>query len=84
MGGHTDSVPVKKPQTLERFPHGNLQLSAARAVEVAASMIEDAGIARENVIVMGFGPNDPVAPNTTAEGRQQNRRVDIFVANSEQ
>ena len=33
--GHTDSDPVKKPETLERFPHGNIQLSAERAVAVA-------------------------------------------------
>ena len=28
--GHTDNVPVAKPQTLERFPHGNLQGSLRR------------------------------------------------------
>jgi flagellar motor protein MotB len=30
--------------------------------------------------VMGFGPNEPVAPNDTDANRQRNRRVDIFVA----
>lgn len=78
--GHTDNVPVVKPATLERFPHGNLQLSAARAVEVAALLIEAGKVDKERVIVMGFGPNDPVNPNTSAENRQKNRRVDIFVA----
>src|SRR5688572_15056999 len=33
--GHTDTDPVAKPETLQRFPRGNLQLSAARAIEVA-------------------------------------------------
>ncbi len=82
--GHTDNVPVAKPKTLEMFPHGNLQLSAARAVEVAAYLTEKAGMASGKVVVMGFGPNDPVADNGSAEGRQRNRRVDIFVADEGQ
>lgn len=82
--GHTDNVPVKKPKTLEMFPHGNLQLSAARAVEVGAYLIGKGGMPAQSVVVMGFGPNDPVASNDTAEGRQKNRRVDIFVADDDQ
>ena len=38
--GHTDSDPVKKPETRAKFPHGNLQLSAERAVSVAAFLIQ--------------------------------------------
>jgi flagellar motor protein MotB len=78
--GHTDNVPIVKPATVERFPHGNLQLSASRAVEVAAQLIQRGKVASDRVTVMGFGPSDPVASNDTPEGRQQNRRVDIFVA----
>lgn len=78
--GHTDSVPVKKPETLAKFPHGNLQLSAARAVEVAALLVEKGKVANDRVVVMGFGPSDPVAPNDNAENRQRNRRVEIFVS----
>jgi chemotaxis protein MotB len=78
--GHTDSVPVKKPETLAKFPHGNLQLSAARAVEVAALLVEKGKVADDRVVVMGFGPSDPVAANDSAENRQKNRRVEIFVS----
>ncbi|MCC6405944.1 MAG: OmpA family protein [Planctomycetes bacterium] len=78
--GHTDSVPVKKPETLAKFPHGNLQLSSARAVEVAALLIEKGKVANDRVVVMGFGPSDPVAANDSAENRQKNRRVEIFVS----
>ncbi len=78
--GHTDSVPVKKPETVAKFPHGNLQLSAARAIEVAAVLTEKGSVDRDRVVVMGFGPSDPIAPNSNAENRQKNRRVEIFVS----
>jgi len=76
--GHTDSDPVKKAETAERFPHGNLQLSAARAVEVAA-FLTASGVEEPKVVVGGFGPAEPVAPNTSAENKRRNRRVEIFV-----
>lgn len=78
--GHTDDLPIVKPETKARFPHGNMQLSAARAVEVAAMLTAEGGIDGRRVVVMGFGPNDPVAANDSAANRQKNRRVDIFVA----
>ncbi len=81
--GHTDNLPVKKTETLARFPHGNLQLSAARAVEVAAFLTGKADVDDGRVVVMGFGPNEPVAPNDTEANRQRNRRVDIFVADEQ-
>jgi flagellar motor protein MotB len=78
--GHTDNVRIAKPETKALFPHGNLQLSAARAIEVAAFLTGQGGVDESRVVVMGFGPNDPVAGNDSAENRQRNRRVDIFVA----
>jgi chemotaxis protein MotB len=77
--GHTDSDPVSKASTRERFPHGNLQLSAARAIEVASVLVEEGGIDTKKMVVAGFGPNDPVAKNDSAENKHKNRRVDIFV-----
>lgn len=78
--GHTDSDQVSKPATKERFPHGNLQLSAARAVEVAAQLIASKKVKASDVAVAGFGPHDPVKPNNSAENKRMNRRVEIFVA----
>ncbi|MFT7678024.1 MAG: flagellar motor protein MotB [Planctomycetota bacterium] len=78
--GHTDSDPVKKASTLKRFPHGNLQLSSARSVAVAAVLTGDGHMPGGDVVVMGFGRWDPVADNGTAEGKKLNRRVEIFVA----
>ena len=71
--GHTDNQPIRTA----RFP-SNWQLSTARADTVArmvTAMLSDA----TRVKAEGHADNDPVAPNATAEGRQQNRRTDIVV-----
>lgn len=78
--GHTDSDKVVKPSTLQRFPHGNLQLSTARAVEVAAYLIEQGGVVEADVAVVGFGPHEPLKPNDSADNKRMNRRVEIYVA----
>ncbi len=80
--GHTDSDRVSKPATVEKFPRGNLQLSAARAVEVAAALIDTKRVDPKDVAVAGFGPHDPLKPNTSAENKRMNRRVEIFVSDS--
>jgi chemotaxis protein MotB len=77
--GHTDSVPVSKPETLQRFPRGNLELSSARALEVAALLISQGRLPAGKIAVAGLGSNRPVDTNETAEGRRRNRRVEIFV-----
>lgn len=77
--GHTDSDPVAKPETKRRFPHGNLQLSAARAIEVAAVLTAQGGVPKDDVVVMGFGPSEPLKPNDSPENKRLNRRVEIFV-----
>lgn len=81
--GHTDSDRVIKPDTLQRFPFGNLQLSAARAIEVAAVLTRSGGVPEEQVAVAGFGPFQPLGPNDTADNKALNRRVEIYVAPAE-
>ena len=76
--GHTDGDPVKRATTAEKYPHGNLQLSADRAIEVAA-LLSQSGVRQERLVVAGFGPAEPVAPNDNAENKRKNRRVEIFV-----
>src|SRR5439155_22788091 len=78
--GHTDSAPVSKPSTKERFPHGNLQLSAARAIEVAAELTASGKVDAHDIVVVGYGPYDPIRPNDNAENKRLNRRVEIFVS----
>jgi len=81
--GHTDNLPVSRPETRQRFPHGNLQLSAARAVEVGAFLSGAGKVDDQRLVVMGFGPSEPVAANDSEANRQKNRRVEIFVADEE-
>jgi len=77
--GHTDADPVVRPETKKKFPYGNIQLSAARALEVAAVLGTEGGIPSNKLVVAGFGPSEPVAPNTSATDKAKNRRVEIFV-----
>ncbi|MBK8179389.1 MAG: OmpA family protein [Planctomycetes bacterium] len=79
--GHTDNVPVSRPETKAKFPHGNLQLSAERAVEVAAALQGIVSGSSQDLVVMGFGESLPVTANDSPENRRKNRRVEIFVAN---
>ena len=78
--GHTDSDPVSKPATKEKFPHGNLELSAMRAVNVAAELSSAGKVPARDVVVVGFGQHDPVKDNSSSDHKRMNRRVEIFVS----
>jgi chemotaxis protein MotB len=78
--GHTDSDKVSKPTTKEKFPHGNLQLSAARATEVASELAESGKVPPRDIAIIGFGQYDPNTKNDTADNKRLNRRVEIFVS----
>jgi flagellar motor protein MotB len=81
--GHTDTDPVSKPSTRQKFPHGNLQLSAMRAVEVAAALSGTDKVKSRDIVVAGFGQYDPLRKNDSADNKRMNRRVEIFVADSD-
>ncbi len=70
---YTDSQPIRTVQ----FP-SNFQLSAARADAVRAAMLHGFGDP-SRISAEGRADADPVAPNTTADGREQNRRIEIVV-----
>jgi outer membrane protein OmpA-like peptidoglycan-associated protein len=57
----------------------NEQLSLRRAKSVA-TVLASAGMKQENIQLRGFGSSKPVAPNDTASGRTENRRVAIVVS----
>lgn len=57
----------------------NQQLSERRADAVRAALV-DAGVAPERIVSAGYGEQYPVATNDTEAGRQQNRRVEIIIA----
>ena len=77
VAGHTDNIPISKPETLRRHPN-NLYLSLHRAVEVQKVLV-DAGVAPGRIGVMGFGEHHPVEPNAGKGGNVANRRVEIWL-----
>ncbi|WP_444998194.1 OmpA family protein [Aliikangiella sp. IMCC44359] len=56
----------------------NMQLSEERARQVS-NYLKKGGILSQRLIPTGKGPSNPIANNGTAEGRAQNRRVEIRI-----
>jgi outer membrane protein OmpA-like peptidoglycan-associated protein len=55
----------------------NYELSQRRADAVVQYLASKYGIAAHRFYLIGIGKDNEVAPNTTAEGRKQNRRVEV-------
>jgi chemotaxis protein MotB len=72
--GHTDDLPIHN----SRFA-SNWELSSARATEMIRLLITQYGFDPSRLSAAGYAEFHPIAPNTTVEGRAQNRRVDIVV-----
>lgn len=68
VAGHTDSIGSEEY---------NMGLSRRRA-EAVRNYLVDKGIAAERLTMTGYGESQPVADNGTAEGRFQNRRVELI------
>lgn len=73
VAGHTDNVPIKTAKF-----SSNWQLSTARATEVVNYMITS-GMPADRIGAAGYAEFDPVADNSTPEGRSQNRRIEIIL-----
>ncbi|MBB5466894.1 type VI secretion system protein ImpK [Paraburkholderia sp. Clong3] len=71
--GHTDNQPIHTAE----FPD-NLVLSEKRAAFVA-DVLKAHGMPGNRIEAVGKGDTQPVADNSTAEGRSRNRRVEVFV-----
>lgn len=72
--GHTDDVPI----STSRFK-SNWDLSAARAAAVANVLLAREGIEPTRMAVKGLADTEPRMPNTSAENRAHNRRVEIII-----
>lgn len=57
----------------------NMRLSQQRADSVASSLIVQ-GVEASRVRTQGMGPANPIASNSTTEGKAQNRRVEITLS----
>ena len=80
VNGYTDSTPIG-PQLAAQGITTNQILSQKRAENVMQYMISQ-GVKPDMVSAHGFGETNPVASNDTAEGKAQNRRVELTIANS--
>jgi chemotaxis protein MotB len=72
--GHTDNVPIHNAEF-----DSNWELSSARATHIARLFLEMKTIPPERISAAGYAEYHPVATNNTAEGRAENRRVDLVV-----
>jgi OOP family OmpA-OmpF porin len=69
INGHTDDT---------GDPSGKVSLSTHRAAAVRR-YLESKAIAKERMQIKGYGMERPLVPNTTAENRQKNRRVEFEI-----
>jgi outer membrane protein OmpA-like peptidoglycan-associated protein len=60
-------------------PGGQRELSLQRAAAVAEYLIGRGVRAEDRVVIRGYGADRPLADNSTAEGRERNRRVEITI-----
>jgi len=75
VNGYTDNTPIG-PELARQGVTTNLILSQKRAETVMNYLISQ-GVSQSMLSAHGFGDADPVAPNDTAAGRAQNRRVEL-------
>jgi chemotaxis protein MotB len=78
VNGYTDNAPIG-PSLQKQGVTSNQMLSEKRAEAVMEYMISQ-GVKPELVGAQGFGESDPIASNSTAQGRAQNRRVEVTLA----
>ncbi|MBL4608604.1 MAG: flagellar motor protein MotD [Pseudomonadales bacterium] len=72
--GFTDDIPINNDQF-----SSNWELSSSRSVAVLEVLIKN-GMQPENLAAIGYGEFQPIADNSTAEGRQENRRVVLIIS----
>ena len=72
--GHTDSIPIRG-----RY-QDNWDLSTARANAIVRILVNNYKVDPTRVISSGHSYYEPVAPNSTPEGRAKNRRTDIILS----
>lgn len=72
--GHTDSIPIHTAKFAD-----NWELSTARATSIAHVLIDEYRVTPAKLVASGRSEYDPIAPNSTPEGRGQNRRTEIIL-----
>jgi chemotaxis protein MotB len=72
--GHTDNIPIHNAEF-----DSNWELSSARATRIARLFLDLKAMPAERLSAAGYAEFHPVAGNDTADGRAENRRVDLVV-----
>jgi chemotaxis protein MotB len=80
VSGYTDNAPVGRALHREGITSNQI-LSQKRAENVMEFLLSQ-GVKPDLISARGLGDADPVAPNDTAQGRAQNRRVELSVPGS--
>jgi len=80
VAGYTDDVPIGKH--LKRTYASNWELSAQRATVVTRFMVDN-GVEADRIVAMGYGDNNPTVAEYSEDARQQNRRIEIRLNDSE-
>ena len=75
VSGHTDDVPLVFGSTYR----DNWDLAAARASSVVQAMQASGTVTADRLQAVSFGEAKPIADNSTAEGREKNRRIEIEI-----
>jgi len=74
VAGHTDNVPISTPQ----YP-SNWHISNERAGNFLWVLLSESELSPRYFSARSFGEYKPIANNNTAEGRAQNRRVEVMI-----
>ena len=74
--GHTDDDPYIGDSKLS----GNWDLSVKRATAIVRLLLQNKGVMPENITAAGKGEYSPVVPNSSADNRSKNRRIEVILA----
>jgi len=74
VSGHSDNVPIHNDEF-----ESNWELSVMRAINFMKILLVDNELDPMLFSAKGYGEFKPIAPNTTAEGRKANRRVEVLI-----
>lgn len=72
--GHTDDVPISSGKFRD-----NWDLAAGRAASVVQAIEETGLVSGDRMSAVSKGETDPLADNVTADGREENRRIEIEI-----
>ncbi len=72
--GHTDNIPIASARFIS-----NWELSASRALTVTHELVKGEKLDGTRFMVVGHADTRPFKPNTSAENRAYNRRVEIII-----